>query len=750
MLDNIVFKPVLSWPVLIGVGGIAFVAIIAGYALTTLGNGKLCRITLTVLRLGVLTMLLLILARPMAYIPEASEKFRLTFGVLVDSSESMNTEDVDGRSRFTAARDSLMKRRSQSLLQGLAEEYQVKLYRFDKTLHPASAGELARQQDAEGKQTCIAQALMEATRTSNAGKPKGLLLVSDGRSNEPDARVEVNHAARTLRMMQIPVWTVPVGEITEVKDVSIIANLNASYLLADQPGSIRVSVFGTGYDHRPVTLHLYREDSYLSSTQVNLVKGHAEAEFPIQEALKGVYQYHIEAEPFEDEADMDNNRRYVIARVVDEKIKVLVVEAKPHWDSKFLLRALRADMNIEVTSIFHINRRKTVAVVEQIAEDNALVKTVTPGVKMPRTREALYHYDCVLLGKDMEDVFTSADLRLLRDYVAERGGSVVFFRGKPYEGRNRELETLEPIQWGKGSLTDTRFELTSLGQSNPMFEYGSADRPSDAVVRELPSMTSITRVADEKSLAVILAKTRDHEYGGEMATVAYHRYGKGKVMSIGALGLWQWGFLTERLQEYDDIHARFWGQMIRWLVSDSEFLPGRDISFVVDRHTYQPGDRVRLAVSAKMVDPLRYRPEIELTDPQGRTEMLYPLPQADNDSIYAVFYTPQQRGQYRAVLSNNIGEPKTDMVRFTVYDYALENRCVHADRDLLAHVAKTTGGDMLELDEVETLPAKIKTFERLSRDRVKPKDIWDRGSVFTLLVAMLGCEWLLRRMSGLV
>jgi len=149
------------------------------------------------------------------------------------------------------------------------------------------------------------------------------------------------------------------------------------------------------------------------------------------------------------------------------------------------------------------------------------------------------------------------------------------------------------------TLKDVRFALTAQGKSNPIFNYDPHDRTSDVIIRELPSMTSVTKVINEKSLAVVLAQTKTGGPGREVATVAYQRYGKGKVMSIGASGLWQWGFLAEDLQEYDDVYGRFWGQMIRWLVSDSEFLPGQDISFVIDKNNCKPGDTVHIGVGPK-------------------------------------------------------------------------------------------------------------------------------------------------------
>ena len=61
-----------------------------------------------------------------------------------------------------------------------------------------------------------------------------------------------------------------------------------------------------------------------------------------------------------------------------------------------------------------------------------------------------------------------------------------------------------------------------------------------------------------------------------------------------------------------------------------------------------------------------------------------------------------------------------------------------------------TGAESLELKDLGTLPDKIKTFEQLSREHLKPTDVWDRLSVFTALVCLLGLEWLIRRTCGLV
>ena len=745
---TVIFKPIIPIPALLGLGTVLLMGILASYFLRARGIPLLSKGLLALLRGLALAALLIILARPMILQSEQVPMDRPGFTILLDTSESMNTQDVEDQPRMQAAVGLLLDQQKGALLKTLADQFKVKLYGFDRDLKRLSSGELTSTMVAKGKETRIAKALLDVT-ASGQSSPQGILLISDGRTNEVDSHASVYHAARYLRTQKIPVWTVPLGSASEVKDVYVVARLSSSYLLADQPGSIQVAVTGTGYTDWNVKLKLFREDEYVESAGVDLRNGHAEMSFPIREEHKGLYQYRVEVEPLAGETDKQNNERSVVARVVDEKLKVLVVEAGPHWDSKFLLRALRADMNIETTSIFHINRKKTFSVVESLSDEDALTKKLTPGVAMPKSLEALNQYDCIFLGQGIDTVFSRTELTLLRDYVAQRGGSVVFFRGRPYTGSSPELAKLEPVTWGRGQLTDAHFELTNSGQVNPMFNYESHARGGKVIIRELPSMTSITRVNNHKSLAVILAQTKDQR-SSKMATVAYHRYGKGKVMTIAAAGLWQWGFLPERLKEYDDIHARFWGQMIRWLVSDSEFLPGQDISFLVDRNTYTPGETIRLSVSARLVDKARYRPRVELIDPTGKTVRLTPTLMGSKDSLYTVTYMAKLQGQYKAVLHNNIGEPTTEEVRFTVYDDSLEARCVQADREVLAQLAETTGAELLTPEQVHTLPEKIEAFAELTKEQVQPRDIWDRRSVFSVLIGLFGVEWLLRRIWGLV
>ena len=750
MLDTVFLDPPLAQPLIAGVGVALALIVIGGYALSWRSIGSFRRAALLTMRLAVLAGLLVLLMRPMAFEPREEVREKPVFSIMLDCSKSMCTEDAgeDSRGRFEAAIDAL-RRQDGDALRRLNANYHLKFYRFAKDLRPVSLEELTALARPDGEATHLAQALLNVVQANQDRKHGGILLISDGRDNEGSTLAGVRGVGRQLRAERIPVWTVPVGAATVVKDVSVVARLSSNFIFVKQPATLQVVVAASGYSNWYARVNLYREDEYVESKEVHLRDGHARLSFPVREEHKGVFQYRVEVEPLAGETDVLNNKRSVMARVVDDRTGVLVLEARPYWDSKFLLRALRADTNVDVTAVFSINPRKVFAIAERLSDEDMTQKDVSRDVKMPTTKDELFKYDCVFLGKDLASALSGDQLKLFRDYLTERGGSLVFFRGKPYEGELPDAADIEPVEWGSESLDSARFELTRQGRATPIFDFGQG-KESDVVIRELPEMISLAEVREEKSLAVVLARGKGGEANQELAAIAYHRYGKGKVMSIAATGLWRWAFLPEKLERYDEVYRRFWSQMIRWLVSDSDFLPGQDIAFRTSKYTYAPGETVRMTVHTKHVELARYHPRIELVQPDGKTMMLTPAEQEEHKGTYMTYYKPELEGEYKAILHNDAGEPKRDVARFTVYEDSVEQRYVSVDRELMEQVAGMTGGSMLELEELGELPDMAREFERVTRERVEPIDVWDKLPVFLALVGMLGVEWLTRRKSGLV
>src|SRR6185312_6512134 len=72
------------------------------------------------------------------------------------------------------------------------------------------------------------------------------------------------------------------------------------------------------------------------------------------------------------------------------------------------------------------------------------------------------------------------------------------------------------------------------------------------------------------------------------------------------------------LKEYTGCYNDFWTQLVRWLVSQSDFLPGQQLSLKTDRTSYSPGDTVNLMVFSRGAKPAAV-PALKLVQPDGRT-----------------------------------------------------------------------------------------------------------------------------------
>ncbi len=64
-----------------------------------------------------------------------------------------------------------------------------------------------------------------------------------------------------------------------------------------------------------------------------------------------MHRYEIHAETPSEEVTTVNNTAAVLVRVIDEPVRVLLLEGQPYWDTKFLIRTLAADPSVELTSV---------------------------------------------------------------------------------------------------------------------------------------------------------------------------------------------------------------------------------------------------------------------------------------------------------------------------------------------------------------------------------------------------------------
>jgi uncharacterized membrane protein len=119
---------------------------------------------------------------------------------------------------------------------------------------------------------------------------------------------------------------------------------------------------------------------------------------------------------------VENNRREVLIRVADREEKILYFEGEPRFEVKFLRRAVDGDHNLRVVTLLRTSENKFYRVGVDDAEE------LSGG--FPKTREELYKYRGLILGSIEASFFSAEQLRMIGEFVSERGGGLLMLGGR--------------------------------------------------------------------------------------------------------------------------------------------------------------------------------------------------------------------------------------------------------------------------------------------------------------------------------
>jgi len=718
--------------------GAALLALLVLRALRERRSARLRRqVVPLVLRLAAIAGLLVVALNPTALIPqEIGGKPKLI--VLIDTSASMATRDVDGKSRLEAALGALG---GQATFAALSKAFAVDVRSFDRESRAADLAQPATLQ-ATGRASDVASALIRAIDDVSESKAQaGVLLVSDGRATTEGAA----DAARLALARSVPLWTWCLGGEVARRDLWFEVGSTEALAFAGAEVELVATLHQVGYPQRSFTVELLSEGKSVAAQEaVPDASGAVRVAFRVTAPAAGEHRYVFRAPPQSDEAETANNERSVFLRVVGEKVRVLVAEGEPHWDTKFLVQCLKRSPRVDLTAVYRLGAERQFAVVSSEGEQRR-----ETGDFFPRTPEAMMAYDIVIFGRGSEAFFGPGVDQLLTDFVARRGGGLIFARGKAYGGRFLPMARLEPVVWGGGLEQDVRLRVTEAGRESPVFELGASAGIDDLIAR-FPALDRATATVGEKPLAVVFA-TADGEGAASPAqatiVMAYQRYGQGKVVTLNASGLWRWAFREKGKDEEEFVYSHFWNSLLRWMLSGAEFLPGADVALRSSRRTYTDEQPLQFLITTKGLDRASYRPRLTVSAGGQPVEV---EPRESRGGAYVAEVGPFPEGTYQVMLKNNVGKPAELATTIEVVSASVENRVLSADPATMERLASLSDGQRVAAADVADLPGIVRRWRAARQVSSRKASLWDRWWLLGGVLAAMGIEWFLRRREGLL
>lgn len=703
------------------------------------------RLILTTLRTLALATLLFCLFRPSLVLSTVVPQ-RSFVGIVLDDSQSMQIADRNDVPRGRFITETFGPEGSE-LLSALEEKFKLRFFSASsKTERVGNASELAF----AGSQTHLGRAL-ERTAEELAMVPlSGLVLVSDGADNSVGG---LSDNLLALQARKLPVYTVGLGRERFTRDIELTRVEAPRAVLKGSSVVVDVAVTQRGFSGARARLDVEDSGRIVNSREIELPAEGEAATVPIHftasESGARRFRFKIANQPGEMVAQ--NNEQEALIVVEDRREKILYFEGEPRFELKFVRRAVADDKNLQLVCLQRTAENKYLRLDVDDAEELA--------GGFPKTREELFRYRGIVLGSIEASYFTHDQLRMISDFVSQRGGGLLMIGGRRafseggYAGTplSEALPVVLHESGAEGSdvvFAEVDVSLTPFGRNHPVTQFTDDTEESSRRWEELPPLSILNPISEVKPGATTLLTGGGEELADEQVVLAFQRYGRGKALAFTVHDSWQWQMHADIALE-DISHETLWRKMLRWLVS---YVPDQ-VTVTTPRDRVAPRETVQLFAEVDDETYLKVnnaQVTAEIKAPSGESSRVPMEWTVDKDGEYRASFVPQERGLYEIrVEARRDGSALGGASSYVeVTDLADEYFNAEMRASLLERIAEETGGRFYTPETVARLPEDL-SYTEGGATVTEQKDLWDMPLVFLLLVGLVGSEWGYRKLRGL-
>ncbi len=666
--------------------------------------------------------------------------------VLVDASASMDVHDAPQlRSRYHEAC-----RIAKSMVTDLGDRYEVRLRSFAAASVPTGIEALEAKKP-DGAATDLAAAIDSALDNE---QPQGqaVLLLSDGGHNV-GGPARLRETTARAKSEATPVFTYTIGGPAEVRDLEVEIQRPQELAFVRQQVPVAVTLRQRGSLSPQATLHLLLEGKEIEKRTARLVpNGSTEQVFNVKQDAAGLFRYEVLADPLPGEVTAANNSSPLLFRVVDQPVRVLLLEGKPYWDTKFLIRSLATDESIELTAVVQLAEgrllQRKIARKGKTADDQWTIEK--DAGKFLADGATLKSYQIVILGRNAEVFLSDEALARLTKWLDSDDGSLVCFRGAPSSKISQRLDELMPVRWTASTETRFRAQWTDAGQALRWLPGEGETDPLTA----MPALATTAQPKIKPYVATVLA-TNAAGGGQTMPLVTYRAagsVGSGRVVAVEGAGMWRWAFLPPQHQDRDELYGSLWRSLIRWLVTNAGMLPSQRLALKAEKCTFNNEEDAVVTLQVREDRWTGGIPQIELSGPapaQPQTVVCKPWGNAPGQ--YHADLGRLGEGRYRVRVAGAAKDETSAEAAFDVRGNLKERLDVAARPANMAWIAQASGGAELEQAEPRDVARLFDEHLQRSRpERVIRTAAWDRWWLLVGAFALWGTTWGLRRWSGLI
>jgi hypothetical protein len=670
-------------------------------------------------------------------------------------------------------------------------------------------------EDPKGQNTDIAGALKFVGE--QAGEDSTVLVVSDGRQNvggDPEA------AAQFLASRGTRVFTLALGSHLPARDAAVDHVDAPDWVFAEDQVVVSPVIRLDGLKDRDVTVELKRDGQTIDHRTIRVKTDQEKPRLRLTDKppREGTYDYEVAIQPLADEAVTDNNRQTVRVAVKKDKLNVLLVEDEPDWEYQFLRNYLVRDHRVKLQVVLANPAR-----IEDVQAPDSVKASPTrddgkvDAQVLPATRAEWSAFDVVILGDVGPEKLPPDQQKNLAQAVKDGGVKALLViagqRNMPMRYAGSPLAEVLPVELSGSRWTPQELEQhrthgfvpvpapegansilgqfsedaarneglwTSLGTDEVSRWYWhseqTAARPGASVIWSIEDPSAVAAASPNRSQQP-QSSADEYDYLRQHALLATMNVGLGRVMYLASNQTWRMRYVQTPGGDshIEDLHRRFWGQVIRWAAGSDLPAGGKFVRFGVNKHSYIGGEPVVVTARVAKEDftPLTGATFKAVATRKGGGAAVGEATMAEAPSegpgIYRGTLT-LPAGDYalgihggepeRLLASDPSIDPSQKTLQITVQpDATVEDRDVNADPQRMASIARAGSGVAMDgacfdvlaghlpvVDHTETQIVQAGLFS----DPNDPRTAYAHWAFFAIFVILISAEWILRKRGGLV
>ena len=534
-----------------------------------------------------------------------------------------------------------------------------------------------------------------------------LVFASDGLYNKGP------HPVSILKQLNIPVFTVGVGDTTLHRDL-LISNVSANkiaYLGNDFP--IRLNIEGRKALGKSTVVTVSKNGVQLTSQSISFSseREFKNIEFSLPANQVGIHAYTVTIQAIDNEDNIRNNSEQVYIEVIDNRQKVLILANSPHPDITAIAEALRLQENYEVT-----------------------VQTVDLFTDNVNKFDMLIGYQIPALGGRGNNVIQEAFKSKIPCWFVL--------------GAQTDFNAFNALASGF-SLNGYQSKLSDINASlNPSFSFFTL---SNEFAQALPLLPPLAVPFGNYSVAPEVQALLTQRIGKIATDVPLLGFGgtpEHRVAVLCGEGIWRWKIALYQMEETHDVFNHFIQQAAQFMgvkENKEKFRIQHKKNFAENEMVYFNAE----LYDESFMPVLDQQVTLELKYPDNSSQSLQFSPSSTGYQLNAGLLPPGAYS-YTAKAFNGTTE-FTKSGGFTVNNISVETARTIADFQLLEQLSSSTNGKRFNASALDDLVNEIKNRKEITSVSFEEKKVRELIDWFPLLVALLSLlsiEWFLRKWNG--